>query len=141
MFPRASSWLWWALGWCQRQEDLAVAWLHEEASGQARGAEEPSAQGPPVACRQGGSESQNHRAARWVAAGLLRTAQDTGGQRGRRWQEASGLAASPRRPPPLRQCLWISPEAGLKSLGSGLCKEQCFPREGAGLYQPCLLSQ
>lgn len=93
-----------------------------------------------------GRVGQNHRAAKWMVAGLLHTAQDTGGQRGRRWQEASGLAASPCRAPPsgratLRQCLWISPEVGLKSLGSGLCKEQCFPREGAGLYQPCLLSQ
>lgn len=31
----------WALGWCQGQEHLAVAWLCEDASGQARGAKGP----------------------------------------------------------------------------------------------------
>lgn len=87
MFPRASSWLWWALGWCQRQEDLAVAWLHEDASGQARGAKEPRAQGPPVPCRQGGSESQGSKVdGRWPVAYST----------GHRWSEGETLAGSVR---------------------------------------------
>lgn len=42
----------WALGWCQGQEHLAVAWLREDASGQARGAK-----GPPGRVRIAGQES------------------------------------------------------------------------------------
>ena len=75
----------WALGWCHRQEDLAVAWLHEDASGQAWGAKELGALGPPGPRRQWGSESRGRK-----VDGCWPVAYSTG----HRWLEGETMAGS-----------------------------------------------